>query len=105
MTCDCDACEALNTRYASDPDLLAFYRRRLLVRGWAGDADAVEKAYSQAHAEWARGAAERGRARFAVMGVGSRKPLTQTPSDSAEVSEQVEPFVVDMSALKVGVPA
>ena len=50
--CQCLACTALANRYEGDPALLAFYRKKLLVRGWAGDTDAIEKAYINAHATW-----------------------------------------------------
>jgi hypothetical protein len=35
----------LEERYADDPDLLSFYRKKLLEPGWAGELDAVELAY------------------------------------------------------------
>jgi len=35
----------LEERYADDPDLLAFYRKKLLEPGWAGELDSVELAY------------------------------------------------------------
>ena len=60
-TCGCDGCAGLARRYKTDPDLLAFYRKRLLVMGWAGIADDVEKAYQLAHAPWAKAAQEAGR--------------------------------------------
>ncbi len=52
--CGCDACRALGERYKTDSGLLCFYRKKLLERGWAGATDAVETAYIQAHAPWAR---------------------------------------------------
>jgi hypothetical protein len=35
----------LEERYADDPDLLSFYRKKLLEPGWAGELDAVELSY------------------------------------------------------------
>jgi hypothetical protein len=35
----------LAERYADDPDLLSFYRKKLLEPGWAGELDTVEMAY------------------------------------------------------------
>lgn len=35
----------LEERYADDPILLNFYRRKLLQPGWAGELDTVELAY------------------------------------------------------------
>ena len=43
---------ALAERYRNDPELLAFYRKKLLQPGWAGRLDPVEKAYVRAHASW-----------------------------------------------------
>lgn len=56
--CECFACTALQARYDDDPVLLAMYRKKLLIPGWAGEADALEKAYIQAHAVWAKIGAE-----------------------------------------------
>ncbi len=36
---------SLEERYARDPELLAFYRKRLLEPGWAGELDPDELAY------------------------------------------------------------
>lgn len=60
--CTCEACEALATYYGADPALLAFYQRRLLVRGWAGLKIPEEKAYILAHAPFAQAAAQAGAA-------------------------------------------
>ena len=59
--CSCPACTALAERYRNDPGLLAFYRKKLLIRGWAGRTDDVERAYILAHAEWAQKQSERAR--------------------------------------------
>ena len=101
--CTCQACSALAARYDSatkgglyghpqvaDPGLLAFYRRRLLVRGWAGHTDAVEKAYILAHAEWARGSAERGRANLARYPKFGQKVHTGTASSPEVISDHME---------------
>ena len=39
---------SLEERYAHDPDLLAFYRKRLLEPGWAGELSPDELAYIKA---------------------------------------------------------
>lgn len=59
-TCNCDACQALAAEYQSDPQLLVFYHRKLLVRGWAGLKSPTERAYILAHASWAQAAAKAG---------------------------------------------
>ena len=69
-TCKCAGCTGLAKRYKSDPDLLAFYRRKLLQKGWAGQTDDVEKAYMLAHAPWYKGLVERGRETAAKLGWG-----------------------------------
>ena len=35
----------LEQRYIGDPELLEFYKKKLLQPGWAGELDAVELAY------------------------------------------------------------
>lgn len=66
--CNCAACNALALEYATDPGLLAFYRKRLLVRGWAGRKTPTEKAYILAHAPFAQaGAANLARRRFSCV--------------------------------------
>lgn len=35
----------LEERYAKDPDLLQFYKKKLLIPGWAGELDHVELDY------------------------------------------------------------
>jgi len=35
----------LEERYAKDPELLQFYRKKLLIPGWAGELDPVELDY------------------------------------------------------------
>ena len=37
--------QTLETRYKDDPELLALYERKLLIRGWAGKKDPVEREY------------------------------------------------------------
>lgn len=54
MTCHCTACTALAERYGEDTALLEHYRKRLLVRGWAGRPDDIERAYAVGHAPWAK---------------------------------------------------
>ena len=69
--CSCRGCQGLEKRYAKDQALLSYYKRQLLVRGWAGTIDDVEAAYMTAHASWYRSAVERGRETAARMGWGS----------------------------------
>lgn len=57
--CEWPPCQALRGRYSNDPDLLRMYERKLLSPGWAGETDAVEKAYILAHAKWAQVGAAR----------------------------------------------
>ncbi len=45
--CHCSACRALLDECG--PDLIDFYRRKLLVRGWAGVMSGAERAYARAH--------------------------------------------------------
>ena len=83
-TCGCDGCAGLARRYKSDPDMLAFYRRKLLQMGWAGNTDDVEKAYMLAHAPWYKALVERmteqaARTGFG-QGFGGRKKAS-TPKD------------------------
>jgi hypothetical protein len=63
-------------RYKKDPVLLAFYQRRLLQRGWAGNVDDTERAYMMSHAGWYRESVERGQATAAKTGWGKRKAGT-----------------------------
>ena len=58
--CRCDGCQALAARYKDDPKPLAFYRRKLLQRGWAGNLDDVERGYLAAHASWYKAQQEQG---------------------------------------------
>jgi hypothetical protein len=54
MDCTCIGCAALEAEYRTDPVLLAFLKRRLLKRGWAGGQPSpAEKAYQKAHCDWA----------------------------------------------------
>lgn len=39
----------LEERYAKDPDLLQFYKEKLLITGWAGELDRVELDYIKSH--------------------------------------------------------
>lgn len=75
-TCDCPGCKGLADRYKGDPILLAFYRRQLLLRGWAGQTDSIEQAYMLAHALWYKAAVERGRQ--TAIGMGQFKRVAQT---------------------------
>lgn len=75
-TCDCQGCKGLADRYKGDPTLLAFYRRQLLLRGWAGQTDSVEQACMLAHAPWYKAAVERGRQ--TAIGMGQFKRVAQT---------------------------
>ena len=82
--CQCAACAGLARRYKSDPALLAFYRRRLLQKGWVGTADDVEKAYMLAHSPWYKALVERGRETAARMGWGSGFGGLEKASDAAD---------------------
>ena len=42
----------LEERYADDPDLLSFYRKKLLEPGWAGELDSIELAYIKSELRW-----------------------------------------------------
>lgn len=53
-TCTCDVCTALAAQYESDPGLTWLYRKKLVIRGWAGKTTPTEKAYILAHAPWAQ---------------------------------------------------
>lgn len=53
--CPCDSCTALAREYWTDPEMLAYLRRNLLRRGWAGTMTDTERAYVRAHSTWSRG--------------------------------------------------
>jgi hypothetical protein len=89
-SCQCAGCAGLAKRYKSDPDLLAFYRRRLLQKGWAGTTDEVERAYQQSHAPWARDAHEQGIRLQQAMAQRERFPLGGEAS-GAKDEERVSP--------------
>jgi hypothetical protein len=90
MDCDCPACTALAAEYEGDPKLLAFYRKKLLIRGWAGRTSPTEKAYILAHATWARLAAER-------LAQASNRPY-QTRRSEEVVAEPSEGETVALTA-------
>ena len=69
-SCQCSGCVGLAKRYKGDPDLLAFYRRKLLQMGWPGNTDEVEKAYMLAHAPWYKALVERATEQAARTGFG-----------------------------------
>ena len=73
-SCQCSGCVGLAKRYKGDPDLLAFYRRKLLQMGWPGNTDEVEKAYMLAHAPWYKALVERATEQAARTGFGKRVP-------------------------------
>jgi hypothetical protein len=60
-TCKCDGCAGLRRRYGKDSQLLQFYAKNLLIRGWAGQTDDVEKAYMASHAPWYDAMIQRGK--------------------------------------------
>ena len=84
LTCTCSGCAGLAKRYKGDPDLLAFYRRRLLQQGWAGNIDDVEKAYMMAHAPWYKALVERMTEQAAKTGFGKRFGGPENASDAAD---------------------
>lgn len=45
---NCQACKALEEE-CGDAEIFEFYKRKLLIRGWAGMPSPVEKAYQRAH--------------------------------------------------------
>lgn len=49
--CGCTACVALLAECG--PEHFEMYRKKLLIRGWAGSVTPVEKAYQKAHSDWA----------------------------------------------------
>jgi hypothetical protein len=60
--CPCEGCAAMRQEYGKDPDLLAFYSKRLLLRGWAGKVlSESERLYLSNHAPWYRSNQEKGR--------------------------------------------
>ena len=85
--CKCAGCAGLARRYPTDPELLAFYRTKLLQKGWAGQTDDVEKAYMSAHAGWYRDMQERGR-QLAALHPGSlpKHPKREAFTGSGEAS-------------------
>lgn len=54
LDCGCVGCRALESEYGSDQHLHLTYRLALLKRGWAGKVTPGEKAFQQAHVDWAR---------------------------------------------------
>lgn len=59
--CTCEGCAALRKEYGKDPDLLAFYAKKLLIRGWAGKLSETERLYLSNHSDWYKAAQESGR--------------------------------------------
>jgi hypothetical protein len=93
--CNCDACKGLADYYGSDPVLHNFYRRRLLVRGWAGRfAIPCEKAYILAHAEFAKA----GAATLAKFGAQLFKSQPTGVGNVEEVSEDLGAEIPTVSA-------
>ncbi len=90
QACTCEACQALAAQYQGDPKLLAFYQRRLLIRGWAGSADPLEKAYILAHAPWAQSAARVCTANPSIGLVHVSNAAVQTASPVEVVAEDLE---------------
>ena len=70
--CGCSGCKALLRLYGPDAELVAFYAKKLLIRGWAAGPLAGEKAYQRAHSPGMAAASERGKALAAKSG-GFRK--------------------------------
>jgi hypothetical protein len=59
--CTCEGCAAMRREYGKDPDLLAFYTKRLLVRGWAKQLSESERLYLSNHSAWYQANQEKGR--------------------------------------------
>ena len=79
-SCNCPACTALADEYLSDPEMLQFLRRKLLIRGWAGKYSPTEHAYVLAHSA----DAQRKQAGFLA-----RNPLTRQAGTGMDVSLEV----------------
>jgi hypothetical protein len=61
----------MRKEYRKDPDLLAFYAKKLLIRGWAKSMSDAERLYLSNHAEWYQASQERGR-QLNAQGLGHR---------------------------------
>lgn len=107
-TCDCQGCLGLARRYKADPVPLAFYRRQLLLRGWAGATDDVEKGHMAAHATWYRSMRERGAELASQYPQPKRKAVTEeapTPPDKESGCQHPGPPPLQAQlTLPLGVP-
>lgn len=72
--CGCAGCKALLRLYGTDPELLMFYAKKLLVRGWAASPLAGEKAYQRAHSPSMAAASERGKTLAGKSGGFKKRP-------------------------------
>jgi hypothetical protein len=74
----CHSENALAARYRDDPDLFHLHRRKLLIRGWAGRLDDLERAYLRAHRPLTE------RQEEALRHARERSPLTRRPAEAPE---------------------
>lgn len=88
--CDCEACRNLAAEIGDDHQLFRFYRRKLLIRGWAGRKTPAEKAYILAHAEWAQAAVRAGAATRLTAPAHLSNGGAQTQSPGGVVVEDLE---------------
>ena len=72
--------ETLETRYAGDERLLAFYQRKLPQRAWAGQLDCIEREYVLRVSPWRRALAKRASGAFIA---GHRGPKKAKRADRA----------------------
>jgi hypothetical protein len=77
--CPCAGCAALRQEYKNDPDLLNFYAKKLLVRGWAGrHLSENERLYLSSHSDWYKSQLEKGK-RLAAQYLINRPTATPDP--------------------------
>ena len=75
--------------------MLAFYRRKLLQMGWAGNTDDVEKAYMLAHAPWYKALVERMTEQAAKTGFGKRFGGPENASGAKDGEMPTDPLDAD----------
>lgn len=95
--CPCAGCEALRAELVDDASLDPHIGAHLLIRGWPGGLSRGEHAYVQAHADWARAAAERAR----------RLIEAQTPEQRAaflRAAKRPQPLSLDLEISRSSTP-
>lgn len=93
LACGCAGCIPLETEYASDPTMLAFLKKKLLIRGWATYRSPAERAFQSAHSTWYAGAADRA-AQMGGFGPSTHDRAHETPSAASEDVEAPEQAVL-----------